>query len=128
MSRRRSLGPRGLRAFEPSLIAEDPDAPSGTWGHWVVWNIPAMARGLPEGLPGRAELEDGTRQGITDFGWAGYGEPCPPSGAHRYFFRLYALDTTLELPSTTRKADLERAMRGHIVSETALVGIYRHRP
>src|SRR5881628_244559 len=102
--------PDGTASF--ALISDDPDAPVGTWVHWVAWNIPSVNRGLTPGLPKSAELPDGTRQGTTDFGRIGYGGPCPPSGTHRYFFRLYALDAMLDLPSSTTRRDLERAMQG----------------
>src|SRR5438552_10676499 len=81
--------PAGTQSF--ALIHDDPDAPSGDWVHWVVWNIPPAKSGLPENFPKDKELKDGTRQGMTDFGKIGYGGPCPPSGSHRYFFKLYAL-------------------------------------
>ncbi|HYS04644.1 MAG TPA: YbhB/YbcL family Raf kinase inhibitor-like protein [Candidatus Dormibacteraeota bacterium] len=105
-----------------ALIADDPDAPVGTWIHWVAWNIPAGVGSLPANLPKKAALQDGTRQGMNDFRRAGYGGPCPPSGTHRYFFRLYALDVTLDLPDTTTRKDLDRAMRGHILAEAELLG------
>src|SRR5438093_4111012 len=107
--------PAGAKSL--ALIADDPDAPMGTWVHWVAWNIPAGARSIPADLPKKNELQDGTRQGINDFQRSGYGGPCPPSGTHRYFFRLYALDTTLDLPATTTRKDLDRAMRGHILAQ-----------
>jgi Raf kinase inhibitor-like YbhB/YbcL family protein len=110
-----------------ALIADDPDAPLGTWVHWVAWNIPAGARSLPGNLPKKDTLQDGTRQGINDFQRAGYGGPCPPSGTHRYFFRLYALDTTLDLPATTTRRDLDRAMRGHVLAQAELLGTYSRR-
>ncbi len=108
-----------------ALISDDPDAPVGTWVHWVVWNIPPSARSLDEKLPKKESLPDGTRQGTTDFRRIGYGGPCPPSGAHRYFFKLYALDTTLNLPGSTTKKDLEREMQRHILGQAELVGKYR---
>ncbi len=107
-----------------ALIADDPDAPAGTWVHWVVWNIPPETRRFPEGMAAEAALDDGTRQGITDFGRPGYGGPCPPSGVHRYYFKVYALDTMLELPDRARKADLLAAMDGHILAEGQLMGKY----
>jgi len=110
-----------------ALIADDPDAPVGTWIHWVAWNIPAGAGSLPANLPKKEALQDGTRQGINDFQSAGYGGPCPPSGTHRYFFRLYALDVTLDLPATTIRKDLDRAMRGHILAQAELLGTYSRR-
>jgi len=107
-----------------ALISDDPDAPSGNWVHWVAWNIPAEARALAENLPKKGTLPDGTRQGTNDFGRIGYGGPCPPSGTHRYYFRFYALDVTLELPEATRKAQLEKAMKAHILVEAELMGKY----
>ena len=76
----------GTQSF--ALISDDPDAPGKTWVHWVVYNLPASARSLPEGVPADAQLPDGARQGLTDFGRIGYGGPCPPSGTHRYFFKM----------------------------------------
>ncbi len=116
---------QGARSL--ALIADDPDAPSGTWIHWVAWNIPPGTRSLPANLPKKDALQDGTRQGINDFQRAGYGGPCPPSGTHRYFFRLYALDAMLDLPATTTRKDLDRAMRGHILAQAELLGTYSRR-
>lgn len=110
-----------------ALIMDDPDAPMGTWVHWVAWNIPATARSLDEDIPKRDTLANGMKQGTTDFRRIGYGGPCPPSGTHRYFFKLYALDTTLNLPNSTTKKDLERAMQGHILKQAELMGTYRRK-
>ena len=115
--------PAATKSF--ALISDDPDAPGGTWVHWVAYNLPAGARSLPEGVPAQAQLADGTRQGITDFGRLGYGGPCPPSGTHRYYFTLYALDALLTPIPGARKADLERLMKGHILAEARLMGTYR---
>lgn len=105
-----------------ALIMDDPDAPMGIWVHWVVWNIPAQTRKIIEnGLPPNAS------QGKNGWMRNSYGGPCPPSGTHRYFFRLFALDTTLQLGSSTTKADLERAMQGHILARGVLMGTYRRR-
>ena len=117
--------PAGTQSY--ALIADDPDAPVGTWVHWVLWNIPAEASGLEENLSKSASLPNGAKQGTTDFRRIGYGGPCPPSGTHRYFFKLYALDTMLELPSSTTKRDLEGAMQGHILGQAELVGKYQRR-
>ena len=117
--------PAGTQSY--ALIADDPDAPVGMWVHWVLWNIPADASGLEENLPKSASLPNGAKQGTTDFRRIGYGGPCPPSGTHRYFFKLYALDTMLELPSSTTKRDLEGAMQGHILGQAELVGKYQRR-
>ena len=108
-----------------ALIVDDPDAPAETWVHWVIYNIPPNSKGLQEGvLPLRA-LPHNTKQGINDFKKIGYGGPCPPSGTHRYFFKLYALDTKLNLDSGATKKDLENAMKGHILAQTELVGKYK---
>jgi hypothetical protein len=117
--------PTGTKSF--ALISDDPDAPVGTWVHWVLWNIPASARSLEENLPKQGSLPHGARQGTTDFRRIGYGGPCPPSGTHRYFFKLYALDTTLDLPAATTKKHLEKAMQGHILAQAELMGKYRRR-
>jgi len=117
--------PAGTKSF--ALISDDPDAPMGTWVHWVAWNIPGDARSLAENLPKKDSLPDGTKQGTTDFRRIGYGGPCPPSGTHRYFFKLYALDTTLNLPASTTKKDLEKTMQGHILAQAELMGKYRRR-
>ncbi len=115
--------PEGTKSL--ALICDDPDAPGGPWVHWVMYNIPTSRLSLPEGIQRDALLADGTQQGTNDFrGW-GYGGPCPPRGpAHHYFFKLYALDTRLTLGSGVRKQDVERAMKGHVLDETALVGEY----
>ncbi len=117
--------PAGTQSF--ALISDDPDAPVGTWVHWVMWNIPTSARALEENLPKTASLPNGSKQGTTDFRRVGYGGPCPPSGTHRYFFKLYALDATLNLPATTTKKDLEKAIRGHILAQAELIGKYHRR-
>ena len=109
-----------------SHTMDDPDAPGRTWVHWVLYRIPAQARELPEGLLGELALKDGSRQGRNDFSRPGYGGPCPPKGApHRYFFKLYALDSAPDLPPGARKADLEKAMEGHILAQTQLMGRYQ---
>ncbi len=114
--------PAGTQSFV--LIMDDPDAPMGTWVHWVIYNIPASARGLPENVPSDAQLPDGSVQGKNSWGRFGYGGPCPPSGTHRYFFKLYALDTTLDLPAGADKRTLESAMRGHILAQGELMGTF----
>ncbi len=114
-------GTRGL-----ALVCDDPDAPGGIWVHWVVHGIPPDAGGLPAGVPPRAGLADGTRQGLNDFGRTGYGGPCPPPGnAHHYRFTLYALDAALELEPGATKAGLLRAMSGHLLAEARLTGTFR---
>lgn len=117
--------PAGTTSF--ALISDDPDAPMGTWVHWVMWNIPVGARALEQNLPKTASLSNGTKQGTTDFRRVGYGGPCPPSGTHRYFFKLYALDTTLNLPPSTTKKDLEKALQRHILGQAELMGTYRRK-
>jgi hypothetical protein len=115
--------PAAAKSF--ALIADDPDAPVGTWVHWVAFNVPAASRQLPEGVKKEDQLADGTLQGRNDFRKIGYGGPCPPPGSpHRYFFKLYALDTMLNLKAGATKQDVERAMPGHIVGETQLMGRY----
>jgi hypothetical protein len=105
-----------------ALIVDDPDAPRGTWVHWVVWNIRPETTEIPaNSAPG------GAPQGTNDFGKQGYGGPCPPSGTHRYFFKLYALDAPLALKTGATKAQLEEAMKGHILEKTELLGLYRRR-
>jgi hypothetical protein len=117
--------PAGAKSL--ALIADDPDAPMGTWVHWVAWNIPPNASGLEEGVPKKDSLPNGMKQGTTDFRSIGYGGPCPPSGTHRYFFKLYALDTSLNLPPSTTKKDLEKAMQGHLLQQVELMGKYARR-
>jgi Raf kinase inhibitor-like YbhB/YbcL family protein len=107
------------------LICDDPDAPRQTWVHWVVYNLPAQIRSLPENLSPGNPLPEGGLQGINDFGKIAYGGPCPPRGTHRYFFKLYALDRLLELQGGATKAQLEVAMKGHILAQAEFVGHYR---
>jgi len=108
-----------------ALIMDDPDAPVGTWVHWVIYDLPANARELAEGVVKQEQLLSGARQGRNDFGKIGYGGPCPPPGKpHRYFFKLYALDAKLGLKPGARKSDLERAMQGHILAQAELMGRY----
>lgn len=108
-----------------AIIADDPDAPSGTWVHWVLYNLPAANIGLVENLPPTEKLTAGGFQGTSDFGKVGYGGPCPPSGTHRYFFKIYALDGELPLKAGATKAEVEKAMSGHIVLQGQLMGTYR---
>lgn len=100
-----------------ALIVDDPDAPMGTWIHWVVYNIPIISRIEEDSIPGK--------QGTNDFGRNDYGGPCPPSGTHRYFFKIYALDTELDLKEGIHKMDLENAMEGHIMDKAELIGLYK---
>lgn len=108
------------------LVVDDPDAPRGTFVHWLLWNLPPSTAELPEGIPGEPVVRSlgGARQGTTDFRRPGYGGPCPPDGRHTYHFLLYALDRTLDLEAGAQRADLDRAMKGHIVAESMLRGSY----
>ena len=116
--------PAGTQSL--SLIMDDPDAPVGTWVHWVLYDLPADTRALPENLSKDRELASGAKQGQNDFRKIGYGGPCPPPGpAHRYFFKLYALDAKTNLKPGVSKADLLRAMEGHILAQAELIGRYR---
>src|SRR6266404_5703814 len=115
--------PAGTRSV--ALIADDPDAPSGTWVHWVLYNLPAENIGMVENLPATESLNAGGFQGKNDFEKIGYGGPCPPSGTHRYFFKIYALDIDLPLKAGATKAEGEKAMQGHIIAQGQLMGTYR---
>ncbi len=106
------------------LIMDDPDAPVGTWNHWVLFNIPGDSAGLPEGVPPEDMLADGSTHGANSWGRNDYGGPCPPSGTHRYFFRLFALDTSLALPAGAELDLVLANMEGHVLAETSLMGIY----
>jgi len=109
-----------------ALIVTDPDAPRGTWVHWVLYSLPAGTRALPEGLPALGQLPDGALQGRNDFGKIGYGGPCPPPGSpHHYIFTLYALDAKLNLPAGEKRAQVEAAMKGHILASGRLVGLFQ---
>ena len=101
------------------LINDDPDAPEQTWVHWIVWNIDPSTEYIEEN-----SIPAGSVEGVTSFGKRGYGGPCPPSGEHRYFFKLYALDIELDLPEDADKAELEEAMDGHIIDEAEFIGLY----
>jgi Raf kinase inhibitor-like YbhB/YbcL family protein len=115
--------PQGTASY--ALICDDPDAPAGTWVHWLIWNVPGDGQGLPEGVPADETLPDGARQGQNDFRRIGYGGPCPPRGRpHRYFFKLYALDTTLDLAPGANKKQLLTAMQDHVLAEAELMGRY----
>ncbi len=115
--------PAGTQSL--ALIADDPDAPVGTWTHWLLWNLPPQASFLPEAAPPAASLDNGARQGTNDFRRLGYGGPCPPPGKpHRYFFKLYALDTRLDLKPGAPRSALEQAMKGHILAQAAWMGTY----
>jgi len=105
-----------------ALIVDDPDAPVGTWVHWVVWNIGAGTKEIQEN-----SVPPGALQGTNDFRNQEYGGPCPPSGTHRYFFKLYALDSSLVAQAGATKARIEEAMKGHVLAQAELIGLYRRR-
>jgi Raf kinase inhibitor-like YbhB/YbcL family protein len=108
-----------------ALIVDDPDAPNGTWVHWVLFNLPADTKELPENIPPTETFENGMKQGRSDFRQIGYGGPCPPKGTHRYYFKLYALDTELDLSAGVTKAKLEEVMEEHILAVGTLIGKYQ---
>ena len=117
-----SGAPSGTRSF--ALIVDDPDAPAGTFVHWVIYNIPGSSSGLPESVSAAAALPDGTLQGANSARRTGYVAPCPPSGTHRYFFKLYALDAVLDLASGANKEALLKAMQGHVLAQRELMGTF----
>ncbi len=121
-----SEAPKHTQSF--ALLVTDPDAPSGDFTHWVLYDLPPVARQLPEAVAASEQLPDGSRQGVNGFRRTGYGGPCPPAGkAHRYYFRLYALDKKLDLaPGATRDA-LESAMKGHVLAQAELMGRYQRK-
>ena len=109
-----------------ALVVDDPDAPRGTWVHWVAYNLPPTTKELTEGIPAQESIASGGQQGKNDFGKLGYGGPCPPPGAtHRYYFKLYALNTELTLPAGATKQDLLKAMYGHIIDQGQLLGRFK---
>ncbi|OGI70681.1 hypothetical protein A3A09_01815 [Candidatus Nomurabacteria bacterium RIFCSPLOWO2_01_FULL_42_20] len=111
--------PAGAKSL--ALIMDDPDAPMGTWDHWIIFNIPPETKEIKEGLVPEGVL------GVTSFRKTGYGGPCPPDREHRYFFKLYALDTILNLPEGSSKKEVEVAMSGHIIAQAELVGKYNRK-
>jgi len=124
-----SGAPAGTKSF--ALIVDDPDAPDPaapkmTWVHWVLYDIPAAATGLPEAVQASA-LPPGTCEGVNDWGRTGFGGPCPPIGRHRYFHKLYALDAVLPDLRRPKKAALEKAMQGHVLAQAVLIGTYQKR-
>ena len=119
-----SDAPKGTASF--ALICDDPDAPVGNWTHWVLWGLPADTMTLSEGVPKTATLANGAKQGLNSWPKVGYNGPCPPPGKpHRYFFKLFALDTALTLSDKTDKARLEKALQGHILGEAHVMGKYQ---
>lgn len=114
--------PEGTKSF--ALIADDPDAPVGTWVHWVLYNIPADKTSLLADIADSKKLNDGSMHGVNDFKRFGYGGPCPPGGTHRYFFKLYALDTMVDLAPGATKKELLKEMEGKVLAETQLMGTY----
>ena len=119
-----SGAPAATKGF--ALVCDDPDAPVGTWVHWVIYGLPAAASGLPEGVEASESLPDGARQGVNDFRRIGYGGPLPPAGkAHRYYFKLYALDAELALKPRATKAELLRAIQGHTLAEAQTMGTFQ---
>ena len=115
--------PAATKSF--ALLVDDPDAPVGNWNHWTMWNLPATLHGLAESVGKEARLSDGTEQGKNDFGKTGYNGPCPPAGKpHRYYFKLFALDATLDLKVGSRKKELETAMKNHILGQAEWMGTY----
>ncbi len=119
-----SAPPAGTQSI--AILCDDPDAPVGDWVHWVIFNLPANTNSLPEAVPAKSQLPNGATQGMNDFGRGGYGGPCPPSGKpHRYFFKVFALDTKLSLTSKASKKELLRAIEGHVVAKGELVGTFK---
>jgi hypothetical protein len=114
--------PDGTKTY--ALICDDPDAPAGTWVHWVMYNMPANTKELSEAVSAKKNIDNGAIQGINDFRKTGYGGPCPPGGTHRYFFKIYALNTSLDLRGDVTKDQLLSAMSGHILAEGQLMGKY----
>ena len=111
-----------------ALICDDPDAPVGTWVHWVIYDLPPTTAGLAENVPKSRELANGAKQGMNDYGHIGYGGPYPPPGkAHRYFFKLYALDNVPDLKPGVNCKELTRAMEGHVIAHAELMGTYQRK-
>ncbi len=107
-----------------AIICEDPDAAQGIWTHWVIFNIPRELNVVDEWIMEREETENGAKQGLNDFGTVGYRGPCPPDGTHRYYYKIYALDSEIDLPSMITRTQLKNAMDGHIIDEGSLMGRY----
>jgi len=118
--------PANTKSF--ALIADDPDAPAGTWVHWVLYDLPPNTTGLPEDVAKTQFIAGNAKQGLNSWPRLGYGGPCPPPGKpHRYFFKLYALDTMLDLKPGATKKDVKAAMKGHILAEGQLMGTYQRK-
>jgi len=120
-----SAVPASIAQF--ALLMDDPDAPGGTWSHWVIYGIPAACRGLDENVPALPELPNGSRQGRNSWGRTGYGGPCPPSGTHRYIFQLYALSQVLPLEAGLSSGELQKAIHNYIQAEAPLIGLYHRK-
>ncbi|HUT66699.1 MAG TPA: YbhB/YbcL family Raf kinase inhibitor-like protein [Spirochaetota bacterium] len=118
-------GPEGTKSY--AIICDDPDAPVGTWVHWVIYDIPPDVSSLPEAVPSKKALDNGADHGTNDFKRYGYGGPCPPGGTHRYFFKVYALDALIGKGPGLKKKELLRLMEGHIVAKGELIGKYSRR-
>jgi Raf kinase inhibitor-like YbhB/YbcL family protein len=117
--------PAGTKSF--ALVVDDPDTPKKTVIHWLIYDLPAATRTLPEGVPTKAKLPDGSRQGKNDHGKIGYSGPCPPAGAaHHYFFKLYTLDYQTGLKPKATAADVEKAIKGHILAQAELIARFQH--
>lgn len=114
--------PNGTKSI--AIITDDPDAPVGTWVHWIIYNMPTTSNKLDENVTRDLQLENGALQGRNDFGKIGYNGPCPPQGTHRYYYKIYALDSMLNLVPGVNKEKLENAMKGHILAKGQLVGKY----
>jgi len=117
--------PRDTKYF--ALIMDDPDSKEGTFTHWIIYNIPANLTELPERLPDSGKLPDGSCQGINDFGKSGYGGPCPGKGRHRYVFKLYALDSSLNPVLPVSRASIDEVLKGHIIAQANLIGLYERK-
>lgn len=110
------------------LISDDPDAPGGTWEHWLLYDLAATTRDLPEAVPAKEVVLNGAKQGRNDFEQIGYRGPCPPpAGAHRYYFKIYALDRELSLKAAALKNEVEKEINGHILAEGKLMGVYKRK-
>lgn len=114
--------PNGTKSI--AIICDDPDAPMGTWVHWVIYDLPVSIKELPENISSQEKLKNGAKHGINDFRKFGYGAPCPPGGTHRYYFKIYALDNETGLKPGATKEQLLKTMKGHVLAEGQLIGKY----